>query len=371
MKTIIDIAKRSGLRRSGLIAAITVALVVTLVASVKAIPQPASHRAPPALQGTGLYADFAKLQVDARHLPFSPQYPLWTDGATKRRWISLPSSSTIDASDPDAWTFPIGTRLWKEFSFAGRRVETRYMERQPDGRWLYAAYAWSEDGRDTQLVSERGRRNAYPLADGQTHTIPSVSDCKVCHQGSRAEVLGFSALQLSPLRDPGAPHADPSPAGVDLYSLVENGLLSGLPQSPLETPPSIVAASAAERAALGYLHGNCGHCHNEQGPLRNVGLFLRQTTAGAVPSVIASTFNHPVKKPSPGLSPDAIMRIEPQHPYRSALLQRVASRSPALQMPPLGTELVDHDAVDLLQRWIAQSEPVSRPLPLEPKGDDR
>ena len=370
MKKIIAIAKRSGLRRNGLIAAITVALVVTLIASVKAVPQPASHRAPPTLQDTGLYTDFANLQVDANHLPFSPQYPLWTDGAAKRRWISLPAGTAIDASDPDAWRFPIGARLWKEFSFAGRRVETRYMQLQSDGQWLYAAYAWSEDGRDALLVSDRGRRGAYPLAEGRTHTIPSVNDCKVCHQGSRAEVLGFSALQLSPLRDPGAPHADPASA-IDLKSLVGSGLLFGLPRSALETPISIAAASATERAALGYLHGNCGHCHNEQGPLRNVGLFLRQTTATAAPSTIASTFNRPVKKPAPGLSPDAIMRIEPQHPDRSVLMQRIASRSPALQMPPLGTELVDHDGVDLIQRWIAQSQPVSHALPLEQKGDDR
>jgi hypothetical protein len=35
-------------------------------------------------------------------------------------------------------------------------------------------------------------------------------------------------------------------------------------------------------------------------------------------------------------------------------MQRVGSRYPALQMPPLGTELVDGDAVDLLRRWIAE-----------------
>ena len=104
--------------------------------------------APQDLRETGLYADAETLQIDPKHLAFSPQYPLWTDGAAKRRWISLPPDSAIDASDPDAWIFPVGTRLWKEFSFNGRRVETRYMERRPDGQWLYAAYAWSADGRE-------------------------------------------------------------------------------------------------------------------------------------------------------------------------------------------------------------------------------
>ena len=61
---------------------------------------------PQTLQETGLYVDFATLHVDPDHLAFAPQYPLWTDGAAKRRWISLPPGTAIDASDPDAWVFP-------------------------------------------------------------------------------------------------------------------------------------------------------------------------------------------------------------------------------------------------------------------------
>ena len=245
MTTIIATAQRA-FSRSRLFAATAVALSV-LAISAQAVPQAAG--APETLQDTGLYSDFAALQVDAEHLAFSPQYPLWTDGATKRRWISLPAGSAIDASDPDAWIFPVGTRLWKEFSFAGRRVETRYMERRPDG-WLYAAYAWSADGRETQRVSARGRRGAYPLGDGRSHTIPGVSDCKVCHQGGRSEVLGFSAIQLSPQRDPGALHAEPS-SGVDLNALIERGLLVGLPASLLEAPPGSarIGDSNARRSA--------------------------------------------------------------------------------------------------------------------------
>jgi len=184
-----------------------------------------------------------------------------------------------------------------------------------------------------------------------------VTDCKVCHQGGRSEVLGFSAVELSPQRDPDALHADAS-SGIDLDALVERGLLVGLLPASLRVAPRIGAASALERTALGYLHGNCGHCHNEQGPLRNVGLFLRQTAGATAQGAIASTVNHPVRKPAPGQSHDATLRIEPQHPDRSVLMQRIASRSPALQMPPLGTELTDRQALDLIRRWIEQSEPI-------------
>jgi hypothetical protein len=374
VSNVVAIAKGSGAgrRRRLAAAAATLILVLALFKSVEAVPQGAAVKPPPTLQDTGLYSDFATLQVDPKHLAFSPQYPLWTDGATKRRWISLPPGTAIDGSDPDAWSFPVGTRLWKEFSFGGQRVETRYLERLADGQWLYAAYAWSADGREAPLAAQRGKRGAYPLAGGRSHAIPGISDCKVCHQGGRSEVLGFSALQLSPERDPGAPHAEPrTPAHVDLDHLLDKGLLVGFPKALREAPPRIVAASAAERAALGYLHGNCGHCHNDQGSLKNVGLFLRHVSGAEVPPAIASTIDHPVKKPAPGLSADAARRIEPGHPDRSALVQRVGSRYPALQMPPLGTELVDDEAVALLRRWVAEANDARREARLEEKGRPR
>jgi hypothetical protein len=48
-------------------------------------------------------------------------------------------------------------------------------------------------------------------------------------------------------------------------------------------------------------------------------------------------------------------------------MQRMASRSPALQMPPLGTELVDRQAMDLIERWITQSEPAPQISPTKRK----
>ena len=59
---------------------------------------------------------------------------------------------TIDAKDPEAWRFPIGTRFWKQFSFGGRKVETRYLEKTGRDAWVYATYVWSEDQRDATLA---------------------------------------------------------------------------------------------------------------------------------------------------------------------------------------------------------------------------
>lgn len=316
---------------------------------------PAEAQPPATLDATGLYSNAAAFEVDPSHLAFSPQYPLWTDGAAKRRWIWLPPGSAIDASDPDGWKFPVGTRFWKEFSFNGQRLETRYMELQQDSRWLYAAYGWTADGHAAHLVSEKGRRNAYAFGGGRFHSIPSVNDCKACHQGGRTEILGFGSLQLSPEQDPGALHREiQSGPRLDLQQLVSKGLLVGLPKSLTEAPPRILASSAIERAALGYMHGNCGHCHNEHGSLKNLGLSLRYVFGTAVQPAVTSTIGRPIKKRAPRQSAEAVLRIEPHQPDRSGLMERVASRYSALQMPPLGTELVDQEAVALLRKWISE-----------------
>ena len=209
--------------------------------------------------------------IDPKNLAFAPQYPLWTDGAAKRRWISLPPGTAIDASDPDNWVFPVGTRLWKEFAFGGRPVETRFIERLADG----AGATPPTPGAPTaarRCWRRSGLRGTYDLGGGRSHSIPSVGDCKVCHEGRPTPIIGFSLLQLSPDRDPKALHADPPPApGVDLPYLVRAGLLTGLPQALLTTPPRIEARSPTERAALGYLHGNCGHCHARTASCRTSG----------------------------------------------------------------------------------------------------
>jgi len=63
---------------------------------------------------------------------------------------------------------------------------------------------------------------------------------------------------------------------------------------------------------------------------------------------------HRIKKAAPGQSADAVLRIVAGHPDQSALLQRMASRYEPLQMPPLGTELVDTEAVTVMRRWISE-----------------
>jgi mono/diheme cytochrome c family protein len=314
----------------------------------------ANPKLPAKLSETGLYADFAARRVAAEVLSFTPQYSLWTDGAAKHRWIRLPAGAAIDAADPDAWVFPVGTRIWKEFAFA-RAVETRLMELGGDG-WQYGTYRWLADGSDAVLASEYGERGVYEVASGVGYDLPSRYDCRACHEGNVSPVLGFSALQLSSDRDPNAVHGGPLPPGdVDLAALVERGLVRGLPEQFVRTPPRIAASGPLERSALGYLHGNCSGCHNDRGALADLGFSLEVRLAGGSgtpppPGALLTAIGHVARYQPAGQA--ARQRVAAGLPQESALLDRMASRVAVSQMPPFGTKLVDREAVDLLERWI-------------------
>lgn len=339
-------------------------LALALAGSAAALGKPGSGPRPPErLADTGLYADFATHRLAPDVLSYTPQYPLWSDGARKRRWIRLPAGTSIGAADPDRWVFPIGTQIWKEFAWE-RRVETRYMERTPSGAWLYATYEWSDDGRDARLVADRGVRGAHEIRPGAKHDIPSVFDCAACHDGRRSdrgsagEVLGFSTLQLSPDRDPLAPHAEtPGPDDVDLSVLVERGLVRDLPAPLAAHPPRVEARNERERAALGYLHANCGACHNDDGPLASLGQSFEYTLRdahGGEPPAIRTAVDVALRAPPTAGIP--ALRIAAGAPDASAALHRMRSRNPLVQMPPLGTRCVDDEAVNLVAAWIQDLE---------------
>lgn len=324
--------------------------------------------APPAdLGATGLYADLASRRLAEGVLAYEPQYPLWSDGATKQRWIRLPEGASIDASDDERWRFPVGTRLWKEFALAERVVETRYLELLPDGTWLRATYLWDRDGRNAPLAPEAGALGVAEVGDGVAYDVPGRSDCALCHEHGNG-VLGFDLLQLSPDRDPLAPHAGaPAPGSVDLPALVSRGLLHGLDPAHLNSPPVVPARGPLERAALGYLRTNCAPCHSEQGALAVLDLDLeaRAGASGATPSAcLDSLVGRSGRFRVPG-DPDGL-RLRPGHPETSVLWRRVASRDPSLRMPPLATRRVDTEAVELLAAWIRDELP-NTSFPVSPR----
>jgi hypothetical protein len=309
---------------------------------------------PQRLSETGLYVA-GSMRVRGDNIAFTPQYPLWSDGTSKRRWIYLPPGAAIDASKVDAWEFPVGTRLWKEFGY-DRRVETRYIERLADGSWRFAAYVWNKEGTDAVLAAEDGAALPVSAAPGGRYVVPSRSDCLGCHEGPSVPVLGFSALQLSADRDPLAPHAEPARDDhANLSNLVASGRLRNLSPRFVEQPPRIAATSPTERAALGYLHGNCGHCHNDAGALTGLELVLAQQGDPAARSserTLQSLLGHSSRfQPQGSAGAQRIARDGSSH----VLTLRIKTNNPLARMPPLGVQQIDAEGVAVIERWINQS----------------
>lgn len=323
---------------------------------------------PRLLHDTGLHAPGSPDALRPGVAAFSPQYPLWSDGADKRRWLYLPPGTYIDGSRPDAWEFPPGTKLWKEFAHDGRPVETRYVERLANGAWRFAAYVWDETGTEAVIAPATGVP-ALPVAAAPRghYAVPSRADCLACHGSAAVPVLGLGALQLSPDRDPQATGGHSRRADeLDLPGLVARGWLRGLPAPLLEQPPRIPAASAVERAALGYLHGNCAHCHNTSDNKVPLRLTLAQRVADApvaLQEVLRSAVGAISRWRPSGMDRDAVI-VAPGHPQQSMLTLRMQSRNPQERMPPLGTTEPDPDGLALIRQWITNH--LSTPMETSP-----
>lgn len=282
---------------------------------------------PDRLSATGLFADMATETLAPGVQPFTPRFPLWSDAATKRRWIYLPAP--IDTSDPDAWNFPVGTKLWKEFTSDGVRVETRMLVKQgaePDA-WTPIAYVWTDGD---AVATPAGAVDAR----GTHHDVPSAASCVGCHGGTPSGILGFSAIQLP---------AHGAPGELGLAELRTANLITR------DVPATEIPGDATTRAALGYLHANCSHCHNQVRPHRDGPRcfdpqrsfsFMLRTDELATPAATA-TYRTAIGEVISAGDPDG-----------SEVVDRIRSRDSRFGMPALGSEVVDETGVALLIEWI-------------------
>jgi hypothetical protein len=310
---------------------------------------------PQRLSETGLNSVQGSKGPGVQGFAFSPQYPLWSDGASKRRWVHLPAGTTIDVSDPERWEFPEGTKFWKEFSVGGRKVETRMLWKH-NGEWQFGSYAWNDAQTDATLVPDTGFTTSTEVAPGKRHRIPGTTECRACHVTNRVEILGFNALQLSTDRDSDAPHSEAvTPDMITLRTLIEEKRLAPAREDWLSSPPRIAAPDAASRTVFGYLSANCGNCHNTSNDLTNLDFDLGAVTSRPVlpcPTTLKTTLDRPGRWEIADAPAGTSRRLAPGRPDLSSLLARMRSRRPMSQMPPLGTVVVDDAAVAMVAKWI-------------------
>jgi hypothetical protein len=300
---------------------------------------------PPAtLSGTGLYQCVGGVLTPANGIrSFHPTYALWSDGIQKSRWISLPPNTQIDTSNMDHWSFPAGTRLWKEFVVNGKRVETRLIARTDAGPddFMFAVYQWNAD--QTDAVYEPG---GVANANGTDHDIPTTDQCLFCHRWLPEKVLGFSAIQLT--------HASSGSDDVSLSTLVAEGRLTVAPADGGYTVPG----DAVTAAALGYLHANCGNCHNSTGISSFQTPFSLHLDVGARTPAETSAYLTAVGVPvDKYIRPGITHRVAPGNPDASCVPARMSQRVYNEQMPPIATKYVDDAGVAAIKAWILSLPP--------------
>jgi glucose/arabinose dehydrogenase/mono/diheme cytochrome c family protein len=184
-------------------------------------PTPKEQPKPPfptKLSETGLFTTVRGHHVDPALIPYDVNAPLWSDGASKERFIALPGDGQIEFTTSRGWNFPEGAVLVKTFSLdllkdsasSRRRIETRLFTKQ-NGQWQGYSYLWNDAQTDAELVSAAGLDRVYEVRDldkpgasrKQTWHYPSRSECLVCHSRAANWVLGLTEMQMNKIHDYG------------------------------------------------------------------------------------------------------------------------------------------------------------------------
>ncbi len=325
---------------------------------------------PARLSGTGAFSDDDALIPSAALIPYQINTPLWSDGARKQRWISVPSRlkepsppaaaaaapPTITFSAAGEWHFPAGTVLVKQFSLPIderdpsrlRRLETRLLVVLTGERVYGVTYRWRSDGSAADRLDDGADEDiAVTMQGGGTRIqrwhYPSRGECLQCHNQAAGGVLGLKTRQLNRV----VAGADGMPVN-QLVGWSRLGLLSAaFDEARLPGLQRLVAIDDAqaslEQRVRSYLDANCSHCHRPG--------VLPFSTYDARWDTPLDHQNLILGRVANEYGIERARYIRPRDPWRSMVLQR-QERTEVLQMPPLGRTLVDEQAVGVLRAWI-------------------
>ncbi len=299
---------------------------------------------PALLSATGCTAGAGSVHLPAPGMVgYDINASFWSDNAVKQRYFALPNSTASFTPDSGGdWTTPLRSVFRKDFRLAGQLVETRLFMRQSNGDWAGYSYEWNAGQTDATLVGAAGIEKSVA---GQTWSYPSRSQCMQCHTSAAGFSLGLETQQMN--RSTFYPQT-----GITAHQLTT---LSA-PQIAMLTPPITdptplprlsdpAGADSLDLRARAWLHTNCSMCHRPGGPTP-----LTMNLQASVPLASTNTCGQDPARGGLGLPNPKI--IAAGLPDSSVLLARINSRDPAIQMPPIGSHVVDTAGVALLRAWI-------------------
>src|SRR5262249_16228848 len=137
--------------------------------------------------------------------------PLFSDYATKYRFVWMPPGTSAQYRDHDVFEFPVGTILVKTFAYLndlndaakGRRlIETRLLIHPKDG-WIALPYVWNDEQTEAELRITGTRKDVRWLhTDGKERTlnyiVPNMNQCLGCHENRKVmRPIGPKARNLN------------------------------------------------------------------------------------------------------------------------------------------------------------------------------
>ena len=325
----------------------------------------------PTLSGYNLFADATEPRDNAHDgIHYDLITPLFTDYASKYRFIFVPEGKQGGYSNLEVMDFPVGTIVAKTFTMANDFlnpgageviIETRLLLHRADG-WVALPYTWREDTTEADLTLAGGTRqlswiDANGISRSTNYVIPDANSCKTCHGKLRPETgSGASSLEnVISLIGPKARflNMDNEYDGETVNQLrymEQVGALVGVPED-LETIDTVPdwedTAASLEDRAKGYLDMNCAHCHRPEGFASNSALFLDywrevDESYGICKTPVAAGSG------SGGFQYD----IVPGDSDTSILSYRMDSNEPDVRMPEIGRTLIHDEGVALIEEWI-------------------
>jgi uncharacterized repeat protein (TIGR03806 family) len=293
-------------------------------------------------------------------VPYELNMPLFTDYASKSRFIWMPNGKSAKYKENETFVFPVGTIISKTFFFQGasvgdpahinKLIETRLLIHTESG-WVAIPYIWDKDLNDARLEITGGKHNlSYQDSTGKkqelNYIIPNTNQCKGCHENQKQlQPIGPKAKNLNRL------FAYEDGIENQLVRWKKIGYLSDLPDSieNLTSFPDINSTNKENISELArsYLDVNCGHCHNPDGPANTSGLMLNYAETDRKKLGFCKT---PVA--SGKGSGKLLFDIVPGNPTESILFYRMNSKEPDVMMPELGRSIIHKEGVDLIRKWI-------------------
>lgn len=271
-------------------------------------------------------------------IPYSVNSPLWSDGADKQRYLSLPNNTQVTLTSNGDFNFPIGSVLMKHFKFGEKFVETRLFAHGELG-WQGFSYEWNDAQTDATLLSAAKDK----MTNNVNWHFPSSGQCLQCHTTAAGFSLGLETKQLNS----NFVYPVSQKTANQLTTLAHIGIFS----SPLSTSQKTEklyslsdSQATTQQKARSYLHSNCANCHQPDGPTP-VNIDLRITT----PLELMKVCNLAPTAGDLGIANARI--VATGDPLKSILLKRMQVTD-STQMPPLARTVIDAQAVQVVSDWI-------------------